>query len=73
MKSYKRYMVFASDDYTDSPFDCVRIDTDIKDVALAALSYLDYAAIVFDRVEGKVIKEQKRLDNGALVIIGPWW
>ena len=53
---YKRYMVFASDEYDNpDPFDCLALHTDNKSEALE-FNDDSYLIVVFDRVKGVKIK-----------------
>ena len=57
MKKYKRYMVFTSDEYDNGePLTHVTLDTDSREQALSFNSK-DHLTVVFDRVEGTIIKE----------------
>ena len=55
---YKRYMIFAWDEYDNSsPFGCLKESTDNKEEAIETFNKIyqyDYKC-VFDRTEGRII------------------
>ncbi|MEN6423227.1 MAG: hypothetical protein ABFD76_14910 [Smithella sp.] len=59
MEQYKRYMIFAWDEYDNvPPFDCIIDSTDDLDAAKEILknNKYDQLGCIFDRIEGVMLE-----------------